>query len=99
MQGKRRRVRREKKKGFLGSQVRWRFPVELQALFFDCTEKTKCGDRICAETPSSTAVAPTSERIPTLCSGARISERGSGFRKEEDESEAHGLVWHPIKLG
>ncbi|KAL6974992.1 hypothetical protein U1Q18_041760, partial [Sarracenia purpurea var. burkii] len=33
-------VRRRKISGFVGLQVRWRFPMELQALFFDCTEKT-----------------------------------------------------------
>ncbi|KAL6974648.1 hypothetical protein U1Q18_028831 [Sarracenia purpurea var. burkii] len=44
------------------------------------------------------SAVPTLERIPALCSGARISERGLGFGKEEDEPEAHGLVWHQIKL-
>ncbi|KAL6980007.1 hypothetical protein U1Q18_021658 [Sarracenia purpurea var. burkii] len=44
-------------------------------------------------------VVPTSERIPALCSGARISERVLGFSKEEGEPEAHGLFWHQIKLG
>ncbi|KAL6976138.1 hypothetical protein U1Q18_024929 [Sarracenia purpurea var. burkii] len=38
------------------------------------------------------SAVPTLERISALCSGTRISERGLGFGKAEDEPEAHGLV-------
>ncbi|KAL6985163.1 hypothetical protein U1Q18_018541 [Sarracenia purpurea var. burkii] len=60
--------------------------VELQALFFDYTEQTKHGDCICAETLSSTAAAPTSERIPALRSARRRRCRGrkSGISQAEN---------------
>ncbi|KAL7001135.1 hypothetical protein U1Q18_002288 [Sarracenia purpurea var. burkii] len=54
--------------------------------------KEESGEREAIFRRFTASAVPTSERIPALYSGARISERGLGFGKEEDEPEAHGLV-------
>ncbi|KAL6981785.1 hypothetical protein U1Q18_023405 [Sarracenia purpurea var. burkii] len=37
------------------------------------------GDRICAEAPSSTAIALTSKRISAMCSAQGLASSGLGF--------------------
>ncbi|KAL6987098.1 hypothetical protein U1Q18_012855, partial [Sarracenia purpurea var. burkii] len=54
----------------------------------------KRDDRICAEAPSSTAAAPTSDRIPALCSTQGLASSGLGFSCDfgaEKESQASEL--------